>query len=337
MARKITTEIFIKEMKEIHGDKYDYSKVEYKTCRDKICIICPEHGEFWQLPSNHRAGDGCPACRREKQKVKFEDFLKQAKEKFGDKFDYSKTKDSWNGSRSKVIIICPVHGDFEIEAYSFLHSEEGCPKCSRSKPKKPVIEGVKRKDMREYSIWRAMLTRISNPNTDDYSRYMGRGIKCCDRWRTSFENFYSDMGECPEGYSIDRIDPDGDYCPENCRWASAKTQAENRGDFNLIFTLNGETHVLKEWARIFNINYTTLHSRIYRYGLTFEEAIKEDPFNRLIEIDGEKKILKDWCDTYNIKYETVINRINKHKWSVEEAIKTPYKHKKVEIEVKDIV
>ena len=84
MARKITTEIFIKEMKEIHGNKYDYSKVEYKTCRDKICIICPEHGEFWQLPSNHRAGDGCPLCRREKQKVKFEDFLEQAKEKFGD-------------------------------------------------------------------------------------------------------------------------------------------------------------------------------------------------------------------------------------------------------------
>lgn len=336
MARKINTEIFIKEMKEIHGDKYDYSKVDYKGVKEKVCIVCPKHGEFWINPSNFRNGQGCPICGREDRRVKFEDFLVQAEEKFGNKFDYSRTKENWKGSRDKTIITCPIHGDFSIQPYNFLHSSCGCPKCSSSKPKKPaLVEGKKRKDMKEYSIWRAMKTRVTNPNTDDYNRYMGRNIKCCDRWLNSFENFYSDMGSCPEGYTIDRIDPNGDYCPENCRWANRTTQSQNRGDFNLVYTYNGETHVLKEWSRILNIKYSTLYTRLFRGGLTFEEAIKEDPYERLFEYKGEKKTLKEWCEIYNIKYETVITRMRKHKWTLEEALLTPYGHKKVEI--KDIV
>ena len=276
MSRKITTEIFIKEMKEIHGDKYDYSKVEYKSAsKDKVCIICPKHGEFWMLPSNHRHGDGCPKCKAENRSIGKEEFIRRAELKFGNKFDYSKV--DWKGTKYKVTIICPIHGEFEQTPENHLLSKTGCKKCSTLESAKirikSPIEGKICKELREYSIWRGIKTRVTNPNTDDYDRYMGRNIKCCDAWLNSFNQFYEDMGPCPEGYSIDRIDPNGDYCPENCRWADSKTQAENRGDFNLIYTYNGETHVLKEWARIFNIKYTTLYQRLYRSNMTFEEAI----------------------------------------------------------------
>lgn len=335
MSRKITTEIFVKEMKEIHGDKYDYSKVEYKSAsKDKVCIICPKHGEFWMLPANHRKGDGCPKCKSEKQSIGKEEFIRRAKEKFGDKFDYSKVE--WKGTKYKVTIICPKHGEFEVTPEHHLTSKNGCRKCgydamSEAKIKSPVPNKLC-KELREYSIWKGIKTRTTNKNTDDYDRYMGRGISCCEEWMNSFEQFYKDMGPCPEGYSIDRIDPNGNYCPENCRWADNVTQSQNRGDFNLIYTYNGETHVLKEWAKILNIKYTTLYHRLYRSKMTFEEAISRKKEDNLTFFNGEYKTLKEWSEIYNIKYSTVLNRINKHKWTVEEALLTPYKGRKIEIQ-----
>ena len=77
-----------------------------------------------------------------------------------------------------------------------------------------------------YTSWTAMRTRCQNRNYSNYAYYGGRGIKICARWE-SFENFLADMGERPEGMTLDRIDPDGDYIPSNCRWATAKEQRHN--------------------------------------------------------------------------------------------------------------
>ena len=85
---------------------------------------------------------------------------------------------------------------------------------------------------RAYSTWRTMVYRCTSPKSPNYAYYGGRGIRVCDRWQT-FENFYADMGERPEGLSIDRIDNDGNYEPGNCRWATRNRQQRNSGNAKL--------------------------------------------------------------------------------------------------------
>ena len=125
MSKKITTEIFIERAKQVHGDKYDYSKVDYKKASEKVCIICPEHGEFWQIPNNHWLGQGCPNCCKNK-KLDTKSFIKKAQEKYGNMYDYSKVQ--YVDAKTKVCIICPEHGEFWQAPAHHLHGNK-CPKC----------------------------------------------------------------------------------------------------------------------------------------------------------------------------------------------------------------
>ena len=132
--KKLTKEDFITKAKEIHGDKYDYSKVEYINSEKKVCIICPEHGEFWQNPSHHLEGHGCMKCSlKHKPQCKpltSEEFIKNAKEIHGDKYDYSKVE--YINNYTKVCIICPEHGEFWQKPSNHIFGK-GCPKCNNSK------------------------------------------------------------------------------------------------------------------------------------------------------------------------------------------------------------
>ena len=121
---KQTTEGFIEKARKVHGDKYNYSKVEYHNNHEKVCIICPEHGEFWQRPSGHLRGRSCPICSGRYMDTKL--FIKKARDKHGNKYDYSKTE--YIGDKKKVCIICPEHGEFWQDPYSHLTSC-GCPIC----------------------------------------------------------------------------------------------------------------------------------------------------------------------------------------------------------------
>jgi hypothetical protein len=134
MSKKLTTEEFIKRAKEIHGEKYDYSKVEYVNNHTKVCIICPKHGEFWQIPSNHLNTNrprGCPFCGIETTNLKNtyskEKFIEKAKLKHKNKYDYSKVV--YEKSNEKICIICPEHGEFWQTPASHLMGY-GCPYCS---------------------------------------------------------------------------------------------------------------------------------------------------------------------------------------------------------------
>ena len=138
MPRKLTTEEFIKKAKAIHGDKYDYSLVDYKNCKIKVKIICPIHGVFEQTPDKHlNDKNGCKKCANEKLREdrKDKDFIQRAKEIHGDKYDYSLV--DYKNNQTKVKIICPIHGVFEQNAYYHVNGG-GCPKCSRKKIKKEV-------------------------------------------------------------------------------------------------------------------------------------------------------------------------------------------------------
>ena len=133
--KKLTTEDFIRRAKEVHGDKYDYSKVDYIDNRTKVCIICPEHGEFWQQPRNHLLGQACPKCAyktrwESRGRITTENFIKKARKAHGDKYDYSKVE--YKGTHTKVCIICQEHGEFLQTPHNHLHSQ-GCLACSGRK------------------------------------------------------------------------------------------------------------------------------------------------------------------------------------------------------------
>lgn len=114
----------------------------------------------------------------------------------------------------------------------------------------------------EYRAWSGMRTRCRNPKFVDWMIYGGRGIKVCDRWN-SFAMFFADIGAKPSPrHSVDRIDSDGNYEPGNCRWATAKEQANNWRTRNRKLTFNGETLPLPEWAARLGVTRESLRDRI---------------------------------------------------------------------------
>lgn len=124
-----------------------------------------------------------------------------------------------------------------------------------------------------YHTWQGMKARCYNKNSFGWDRYGGRGITVCERWKDSFEDFLEDMGECPKGMSIDRINNDGDYEPENCRWATRSQQQRNKRNNRKIVAF-GEEKTMTEWEEITGISDSTIDARI-KNGLLPEEALSK--------------------------------------------------------------
>jgi len=136
MAKRLTTEDFIKKAKEIHGDKYDYSSTNYVNCYTKVNITCLIHGDFKISPDNHiHNKQGCAKCYYKKNSEfhswSYEDFVKKAKEVHGNTYDYSLTK--FKSTREKIQIICKKHGEFNSLPSDHIHKKSGCPKCAYKK------------------------------------------------------------------------------------------------------------------------------------------------------------------------------------------------------------
>lgn len=129
-CKNITTETWVEKAKNIHGDKYDYSLVNYVNSTTKVTIICPMHGKLQQYPSNHLIGNGgCIKCNTIAQTYTNDEYINKAKLKHHNKYDYSLTK--YAGSGNKIIVICPKHTKFEIKANAHL-SGQGCRECQYS-------------------------------------------------------------------------------------------------------------------------------------------------------------------------------------------------------------
>lgn len=163
-----------------------------------------------------------------------------------------------------------------------LHSgnTRSCGCIEKERPN-PTTHGLSK--TRLAKIYTAMKKRCYNPKYPEFYLYGGRGIKICDEWlndktsffRWSYENGYIENATQAEN-SIDRIDPNGDYSPENCRWVDSFVQANNTRR-NVYYELNGESHTLTEWGRIVGINSGTLYGRVNKLGWTIEEALTLRP------------------------------------------------------------
>lgn len=123
---------------------------------------------------------------------------------------------------------------------------------------------------REYSSWTHAKYRTTNPKNDNYEHYGGRGIKMCDSWLNSFENFYKDMGERPEGMTLDRIDVNGNYEPGNCRWAAQTTQTRNTRQRDSKSGVRGV-----EWREQANAWRARIKSKGKQYHLGHYKDIKD--------------------------------------------------------------
>lgn len=181
----------------------------------------------------------------------------------------------------------------------------------------------------EFNIWSHMLGRCNNPNNKSYVHYGGRGISVCESWK-KFENFYRDMGPRPgAGYSIDRVDVNGDYCPDNCRWATAVTQARNTRKTKYV-TAGGKTLPFIEMAEDHGITRETLKSRVCR-GMSIEDAIAKPVVRhsgstrgRLYEFNSKHHSAAEWSAITGIPYKTLLHRLHAG-WDIGKALTTRVK------------
>lgn len=179
---------------------------------------------------------------------------------------------------------------------------------------------------RLYSIYSNMISRCKYSNLDNSYRYHDRGISVCDEWLNDFNTFHdwAMANGYEDGLQLDRIDNDGNYCPENCRWITHQEQMNNCS-FNKHCTYNGETHTVAEWARITGISKDYIYGGLRR-GWSFEDIMLGKPKTpargKLYEYNGEKHTLAEWSRLTGISSSAILARI-KRGWNIEKALTEP--------------
>lgn len=175
-----------------------------------------------------------------------------------------------------------------------------------------------------YVMFYSMVARCENPNTPNYKRYGGRGIKICKEWREDFMAFHdwAFANGYRKGLSIDRIDYNGDYCPENCRWADMITQQNNKST-NRIVEYEGKKYTIANLARAFNLEYDFVYRCIVK-GESVEDIVHGNvPMRRskkaLYEIDGRVHTLMEWINISPVRQGTIRSRLSRG-WSMERAL-----------------
>ena len=179
---------------------------------------------------------------------------------------------------------------------------------------------------RLYTIWCGMKSRCFNKNNSAYMNYGGRGISMCEEWIESYADFknWAINNGYNDSLTIERINVDGNYEPNNCKWATWKEQGNNtrRNDF---IEYNGEKHTITEWAEKIGVLPSTLWARINKYNMSIDEALNLDInlLNKSIEYNGENHTLCEWSEITGINKKTLYNRIYLYGWDVSIALSTP--------------
>ena len=248
---KKTTEQFIAEAKQIHGDKYDYSKVEYKDNKTKVCIICPEHGEFWVSPINHASKHnhcGCPICGGKFER-NTEWFIERAREIHGNKYDYSKSV--YEKNDKKLCVTCPKHGDFWVTPNQHLSKRiRGCPKCGKGhlhdlfvKTKEEFVADAKKVhgDKYDYSkveyVNAKTKVRIICPEHGEFlitpdSHLQGRGCPICGQIHASVDKVAELLKENGIKFAREKMFP----------WLGAQRLDFYLMEYNIAIEYQGEQH-----------------------------------------------------------------------------------------------
>lgn len=173
-----------------------------------------------------------------------------------------------------------------------------------------------------YQAWAAMKNRCLCKTSRDYPRWGGRGIRVCDQWIASFENFLADMGPRPSGkHSLDRIDNNGNYVPGNVRWATWKEQQSNRSSTTFV-VWKGERKTVSDWARALDIHQATLWRRLRDWPL--QRAMTEPPTTRpkrMFTLNGQTMCMSEWARAVGITQVAMLRRLKK--WPVEIALTSP--------------
>lgn len=202
----------------------------------------------------------------------------------------------------------------------------GTTSCSCVRNATHVTHG--RSNSSVYNIFKGMTQRCLNENNPRYKRYGGRGIKICDRWHpatpNAFDNFLEDMGERPTSkHSIDRINNDGNYEPENCQWATLEEQGSNKST-NRNLTLVGRTQTLSRWAREKGIKPSVVDKRL-RIGWTESQALGFDPApvikstSRTMTYKGRIQTVTQWAQELNLDRIKIYGRLRLG-WSDAQAL-----------------
>ena len=159
-----------------------------------------------------------------------------------------------------------------------------------------------------YNTWRGIRQRCFNAQHKHYPRYGGRGITMCEAWVDSYETFKTDVGEPASGMTLERIDNNGDYEPNNVRWATRKKQANNRTT-NVVVEHEGKSMTLKQWAEHLGWKYGLLGSR-WKKGVRGAELFAPPEYTRgaLIEFNGEAHTLPEWAAKTGVPYATLVWR-----------------------------
>lgn len=178
-----------------------------------------------------------------------------------------------------------------------------------------------------YHKWAGMKERCYNKNAPQYKNYGGRGIRVCDEWFNSFTAFrdWAFANGYDDKLSLDRIDVNGNYCPENCRWATQNQQANNKRN-TIRLEYNGETHTISEWAAITGLEPRIIYRRL-RSGWSVERIMLTPSDGRNVTINGESHCIADWARIKGVRPGTIYERIRLG-WSVEEAITRPVQKQK---------
>jgi very-short-patch-repair endonuclease len=273
---RLTHQEFIKRSQNIHQIKYDYSKVNYINYNTKIILICPIHGEFLILPWKHLKGSGCTKCAKKYRKNQF-DFLKECKCVHGDLYDYSKS--IYKNEKTKVIIICKIHGDFLQAPEKHIKRKHHCPDCGKPNFFKPfdTIDNFIRK------------SNLIHNNKYDYSNvnYIRSNIKVC-----IICSIHGDFWQTPSSHLKGR------GCPK-CKQSKGEKQIE-------------------QWLKENNLKYIRQQkfkdciNPLTNYFLYFDFYLSD--YNICIEFDGTQhfKPIEYWGGMEHFKQQQFKDEIKNH-------------------------